>query len=208
MKVGIIEDTKDIREMFLLLVASADDMQCDWVYGSAEEALSDKSNEEVDVFLVDVNLPGISGIEFIQKMKDQGRKSQFIVSTVYENDQIIFDALAAGATGYLLKNTSSDRLIESIREVHNGGSPMSLTVARRVVQYFNRPQFTSEVDVLTKREKEILELLAKGLLYKEIASQLGLSKGTVHIHIHNIYEKLHVQNRTEALNKAYGRSSS
>jgi DNA-binding NarL/FixJ family response regulator len=202
-EVGIIEDIHEIREMWQVLINSAEGFSCSFAYSNAEDAVADPSNNGVDVFLVDVNLPGISGIEFIQKIKPKRQGVHFIVCTVYEDDQKIFDALSAGAVGYLLKSTSPARLLESISEVANGGSPMSLSVARRVVQYFNQPKFSKEADVLTKREREILELLSQGLLYKEIAARLGLSKGTVHIHIHNIYEKLEVNNRTEAINKAY-----
>lgn len=202
-RVGLIEDTTDIREMWQILINSSDGFSCDHAYHTAEAALEDDDISQVQVFLVDVDLPGISGIEFISRLKPVNPKVQFIVCTVYEDEQKIFDALAAGATGYLLKSTSPSRLMESITEVFNGGSPMSLSVARRVVQYFSQPKFSQEAEVLTKREREILELLSQGLLYKEIAAKLGLSKGTVHIHIHNIYEKLQVDNRTEALNKAF-----
>lgn len=202
-RVGLIEDTTDIREMWQILINSSEGFSCTHAYGTAEAALEDPSNNEVQVFLVDVDLPGISGIVFISRFKPANPKIQFIVCTVYEDEKKIFDALTAGATGYLLKSTSPSRLMESITEVFHGGSPMSLSVARRVVQYFSQPKFSQEAEILTKREREILELLSQGLLYKEIAAQLGLSKGTVHIHIHNIYEKLQVDNRTEALNKAF-----
>lgn len=202
-QVAIIEDIDDIRDSWKLLINDANGYACNHAYRCAEDALNDSSNVAVTVFMVDVNLPGISGIEYISKVKPQRPKTQFIVCTVYEDEQKIFDALSAGATGYLLKSTSPAKLLESIADVCNGGSPMSLSVARQVVAYFSQPKFSKEADVLTKREREVLELLSQGLLYKEIAEKLSLSKGTVHIHIHNIYEKLQVDNRTEAINKAF-----
>jgi DNA-binding NarL/FixJ family response regulator len=124
--------------------------------------------------------------------------------TVYENDEKVFEALKAGATGYLLKNTGLLQLAESLKELHNGGSPMSANIARKLVNHFHDvPKTTQAIDVLSKRENEILHHLAKGLLYKEIADQLQISTNTVRQHIHKIYEKLHVQNRTEAINKAF-----
>jgi len=125
-----------------------------------------------------------------------------VVFTIYEDDEQVFDALAAGASGYLLKNASPSKIIESLRELHDGGAPMSTSIARKVVASFHR---TGEREKLSGREQEILQWLAKGFLYKEIADKLYISTGTVRQHIHHIYEKLHVQNRTEALNKAYGR---
>jgi DNA-binding NarL/FixJ family response regulator len=201
--VAIVEDQPDIREMWRDLINLSDGVQCTHIYPDAESFLNDNSRQMVQVVLTDVNLPGMSGIELIAKVKPIQPSIHFIVCTVYEDDQKIFDALAAGATGYLLKSASTEKLVESIIEVKNGGSPMSLSVARRVVQFFSQPKLSTSADVLTTREKEILELLSQGLLYKEIAASLGISKGTVHIHIHNIYEKLQVSNRTEALNKAF-----
>jgi DNA-binding NarL/FixJ family response regulator len=203
MKIGIVEDQREIREMWQMLIRSSEGFVCDHIYSNAEDALNDSTNKSLEVFLVDVDLPGMSGIDFIRLMKPKYPSMNFVVCTVYEDDEKIFNALSAGATGYLLKSTSPSRLLESITEVYNGGSPMSLSVARKVVAFFNQPKFSASAEVLTNREREILELLAQGLLYKEIAAQLSLSKGTVHIHIHNIYEKLQVNNRTEAINKAF-----
>ena len=155
---------------------------------------------------MDINLPGMNGIECIRQVKDKSPDSQFMMFTVYENDEKVFEALKAGASGYLLKNTGLLQIVESLKELHHGGSPMSANIARKLVNLFRHsPKESVTVDVLSNRENEILQLLAKGLLYKEIADQLQISTGTVRQHIHNIYEKLHVQNRTEAINKAFGK---
>jgi len=156
---------------------------------------------------MDISLPGMTGIECIRQVKDKSPNTQFMMFTVYENDEKVFEALKAGASGYLLKNTGLVQLVESIKELYSGGSPMSANIARKLVTVFREQQKeTSLVDVLSHRENEILQLLAKGLLYKEIAEQLAISVSTVRQHIHHIYEKLHVQNRTEAINKAFGKN--
>jgi DNA-binding NarL/FixJ family response regulator len=149
----------------------------------------------------------MNGIECIREMKTKVPRTQFMMFTVYENDEKVFEALKAGASGYLLKNTGLMQLIEALQELHNGGSPMSANIARKLVTVF-REKENSEISVetLSKRETEILQLLSKGLLYKEIADQLSISVSTVRQHIHKIYEKLHVQNRTEAINKAFGKN--
>jgi DNA-binding NarL/FixJ family response regulator len=156
---------------------------------------------------MDINLPGMNGIECIRQVKDKSPQTQFMMFTVYENDDKVFDALKAGASGYLLKNTGLLHIAESIKELYEGGSPMSANIARKMVNLVrgDSDKKTPFLDLLSPREKEILQLLAKGLLYKEIAEQLTITTGTVRIHIHKIYEKLHVQNRTEAINKAFGK---
>ena len=160
-----------------------------------------------DIVIMDINLPGMNGIECIRQVKDKSPKTQFMMFTVYENDEKVFEALKAGASGYLLKNTGLVQLIESLKELHTGGSPMSANIARKLVTLFRSQQKeAANVEVLSGRENEILQLLAKGLLYKEIADQLSISVSTVRQHIHHIYEKLHVQNRTEAINKVFGRN--
>jgi len=157
--------------------------------------------------IMDINLPGMSGIECIRQVKKKVPRTQFMMFTVYENDEKVFEALKAGASGYLLKNTGLLQLIEALKELYNGGSPMSANIARKLVNIFQEEHADEEPTTgLSKRENEILQLLSKGLLYKEIADKLGISTGTVRQHIHKIYEKLHVQNRTEAINKAYGKN--
>ena len=160
-----------------------------------------------DIVIMDINLPGMNGIECIRQVKSKVPFTQFMMFTVYENDEKVFEALKAGASGYLLKNTGLVQLIEALKELHTGGSPMSANIARKLVSVFrNNQKETTSAEVLSKRENEILLLLSRGLLYKEIADQLSISTNTVRQHIHNIYEKLHVQNRTEALNKVYGKN--
>jgi DNA-binding NarL/FixJ family response regulator len=158
---------------------------------------------------MDINLPGMNGIECIRHTAPKSGRTQFMMFTVYENDEKVFEALKAGASGYLLKNTGLVNIIEALRELYEGGSPMSSNIARKLVRNFQQPASKNAVPAtgpLSTRETEILELLARGLLYKEIADQLTISTSTVRQHIHRIYEKLHVQNRTEAINKAFRQS--
>ena len=156
---------------------------------------------------MDINLPGMSGIECLSRIKEKCPGTQFMMFTIYEDDEKVFEALKAGAHGYLLKKTPKEKLLEALDELYNGGSPMSTNIARKVIEAFekrNRP--AEELNELTNKERQILDLLAKGFLYKEIATQLHSTRNTIKQHIHHIYEKLHVQNRTEAINKAFPRS--
>ncbi len=202
-RVAIVEDMEPVREFFRKTIGSAEGFSCEHVFEDAEDALRELPSSTPDVMLVDIGLPRMSGIEFVRTAKLRGDSplTHFVMCTVFEDADKIFDSLVAGATGYLLKNLSPQELIEAIREVHNGGAPMSMQVARKVVSYFSAPQ--PEVGVLSKREWEVIDLLARGFLYKEIADRLGISQGTVHAHIHKIYEKLHVSNRMEAVNKVF-----
>ena len=205
-RVSIVEDTENIREALRIVINGSEGFECIHVYPDAETALEDLPSKEVDVVLMDIGLPAMNGIECMQLLKQKMPQTQFMMCTVYENNDDIFSALEAGATGYLLKRTSPSQILESIRELNNGGSPMSSEIARRVVSTIHKRKKQSKtVEVLTERENEILSLLAKGFLYKEIATKLFVSKETVKSHIHNIYDKLHVQTRVEALNKAYQR---
>ena len=204
--VSIVEDSDTIRDALHLVINGSEGFECIHVYPDAETALEDMPSREVDVVLMDINLPGMSGIECMTLLKTKMPDTQFMMCTVYENDDAIFSALESGATGYLLKRTSPAQILEAIRELHQGGSPMSSEIARRVVEGMHKRKRSSRyLEMLTNREKEILELLAKGFLYKEIATKLFISNETVKSHIHNIYDKLHVQTRTEALNKAFQR---
>jgi len=166
-----------------------------------------KTNEVVDVALLDIDMPGLNGIELVEKIKDQFPKTQCLMCTIYEDSDRIFKALEAGANGYLLKKSSAPQILEAVREIYNGGAPMSSEIARRVVQSFNarNSNQNQEIQTLSPREMEIVKQLEKGFLYKEIASTLNISVETVRRHVHNIYEKLHVSNRTEALNKLAGK---
>lgn len=196
-----------MREGLQLLIDHSSACSCIGVFGSAEEALVHLPNLEVDVVLMDIHLPGINGIDCICKLKEHAPRIQIMMLTIFEDHDVIFQSLAAGASGYLLKQTPPDRLLEAIADLHRGGSPMSTQVARRVVQVFQRPNPSGAASTaLSSREKDVMSLLAKGFLYKEIANDLSISVETVRRHIHNIYEKLHVRTRTEAVMKMFGRS--
>jgi DNA-binding NarL/FixJ family response regulator len=205
-KVSIVEDTDDIREALRVLINGSRGFECIHVYPDAETALEDLPLHEIDVSLMDINLPLMDGIECMEQVKERMPQTQFMMCTVFDDDDHIFRALKAGASGYILKRTSPAQILEAIRDLHEGGSPMSSEIARRVVASMQKDKKSSGlVEGLTEREKEILDYLAKGYLYKEIATELFISKETVKKHIHNIYDKLHVQTRTEALNKAFQR---
>jgi DNA-binding NarL/FixJ family response regulator len=204
---AIVEDLDEVRDGLKNFISLSTDFKILDTFKTAEEALYELPVLKPDIVIMDINLPGMNGIECIRQVKDKIPATQFMMFTVYENDEKVFEALKAGASGYLLKNTGLVQLIESLKELHNGGSPMSSNIARKLVTLFRSEQKeTTSLDLLSNRENEILQLLAKGLLYKEIAEQLQISTSTVRQHIHHIYEKLHVQNRTEAINKAYGKN--
>jgi DNA-binding NarL/FixJ family response regulator len=207
-QVAIVEDIREIREGLQMLINFSDGFNCSQVYGSAEEALAALPVQKPDVVLMDINLPGMSGVECVRRLKPLCPDTQFIMSTVYEDDENIFESLKAGATGYLLKKTVPARILEAITEVHQGGSPMSTQIARRIIGTFQKKDAITAADELTSREKEILKSLSEGLRYKEIAEKFRISIETVRSHARNIYEKLQVQSRTEALNKVYGKDRS
>ena len=205
--IAIVEDLDEVRDGLKNFISLSQDFKVLNTFKSAEDAIIDLPRLKPDIVIMDINLPGMNGIECIRRIKDKSTDTQFMMFTVYENDEKVFEALKAGASGYLLKNTGLVQLIESLKELHNGGSPMSANIARKLVTLFRDPKSeTHNLEILSQRENEILQLLAKGLLYKEIADQLSISVSTVRQHIHHIYEKLHVQNRTEAINKAFGKS--
>ena len=206
LSIAIVEDLDAVRNGLKEFISLNTDFIVVGAYKTGEEALINLPLVEADIVIMDINLPGINGIECIRQVKDKSPSTQFMMFTVYENDEKVFEALKAGASGYLLKNTGLLQLTESVKELHDGGSPMSANIARKLVNLFrDKSKGASPTDVLTNRENEILLLLSKGLLYKEIADQLQITPGTVRQHIHKIYEKLHVQNRTEAINKAFGK---
>lgn len=198
--VSIAEDLPEVRKALEQLLQSQEDMVLLSSSPTGEDAAVAITKAQPDVAILDINMPGISGIECISKIKNDCPGTQFMIFTIYENDEKIFDALAAGASSYMLKKTPPDKMIEAIKELHNGGSPMSNMVARKVISYFKQNNNTA-LSSLTNKENEILLLLSKGFLYKEIAAKLSITVGTVTQHIHNIYDKLHVTNRTEAINK-------
>jgi len=203
--VAIVEDIKEIREGLQLLINSSDDFFCRQVYANGEEALEQMPQSQPDVVLMDIHLPGINGIDCVRKLKHQCPATQFIMSTIYEDDDTIFESLKAGATGYLLKKTEPSKILDAIKEVVSGGSPMNTQIARKVIASFQSKNGIDETEILTPKEKEIVKALSKGLRYKEIAAGMRISIETVRSHVRRIYEKLHVQSRTEALNKIYGR---
>lgn len=205
-RVSIVEDINEIRDALRVLINGSSGFQCNHVFRDAEEALEKMPADEVDVVLMDITLPRMNGIECMKILKKRLPGAQFMMCSVHDDDDHIFSALQSGAAGYILKRTSPAQILEAISDIHAGGSPMSSEIARRVVAMIQQQGTPSqEVDLLTEREKEILDLLAQGYLYKEIAEKLFISKLTVKKHIHNIYEKLQVQNRTEALNRALRR---
>lgn len=204
----IIEDISEIRKGLEFIIQSDSRLELLGSYENAEDALEAIPLLCPDVVMTDINLPGKSGIEVITLLKEVLSETQFIVLTVYEDNDLIFEALKAGAGGYILKNTSASKILESIFELYEGGSPMSPIIAKKVITAFtqkNQSHDPSVNQILSKREMEVLELLSKGYLYKEIADKLFITLSTVKRHLNHIYVKLHVQNKTEALNKFYGR---
>lgn len=198
--VSIVEDNDQLRATLARVISRADGFRCASQHASAEDALKDLPQIAPDVVLMDINLPGINGVECVRQLKPLLPGTQVLMLTVYEDTENIFNALAAGAAGYLLKRTSREELLAAIREVHRGGSPMTAHIARKVVQSFQRTsQSAQPAENLSAREQEVLDLLSQGFLYKEIADKLGISYETVHTYVRRIYEKLQVRTRTEAV---------
>ena len=203
--VSIVEDDARVRASLARLIDGAAGYRCVSNHSSAEDALREIPKFKPDVVLMDINLPGINGVECVRQLKPQLSGTQVIMLTVYQNTEHIFNALAAGATGYMLKQTPPAELLAAIKDVNAGGSPMSGHIARKIVQSFQRVAPSSpESQSLSPREAEVLALLAKGFLYKEIAEAMKVTYATVHTHIRHIYEKLHVRSRTEAVAKHLG----
>jgi len=206
-RVVIVEDLEEVIEGLTAFIIQDEALQLVAAFRTAEAAALELPLLKPDIVIMDINLPGMTGIECIRQVKKVAPEIQFMMFTVYENNDQVFEALKAGASGYLLKKTAPLQIMESIKELYEGGSPMSAAIARKLVSVFvdqNKTTPTPEAAVLSPREKEVLELVAKGLLYKEIAEQLNISFHTVRQHVGKIYEKLHVQNKTEAINKVYG----
>jgi DNA-binding NarL/FixJ family response regulator len=200
--VSIVEDNEQLRGTLARVLNRSEGFRCLSQYPSAEDALKDLPQVRPEVVLMDINLPGINGVECVRQLKVVLPATQVIMLTVYEDTENIFNALAAGAAGYLLKRTKSNELLEAIREVHRGGSPMTTHIARKVTQSFQRAGPSAQpTENLSQREQEVLDCLSQGFLYKEIAEKLGISYETVHTYIRRIYEKLQVRTRTEAVAK-------
>jgi DNA-binding NarL/FixJ family response regulator len=198
--VSIVEDDGQARLILAEWIQKAAGFQCLSHYASGEEALEHLPRDGPDIVLMDINLPGMNGVEGVRRLKPQLPQTEFIMLTVYEDSEHIFNSLSAGASGYLLKQTPEADLLAALREVHSGASPMTGSIARRVVQYFQSlPPKTPSGVRLSPREQQVLELLARGFLYKEIAEELGMSVPTVNTHIRHIYEKMHVQSRGQAV---------
>ncbi len=201
-KVAIVEDDEGIRTSLAALVRRASALRWAGDYPDAETALKEIPRKPPDVVLMDINLPGINGVECVRQLKTAVPEVQFLMLTVYEDSDSLFNSLKAGASGYLLKRTASARLLEAIRDVHAGGSPMTPQLARRVVQFFSKTTAgESPVARLTAGEKDFLDQLANGYAYKEIADRMKISIDTVRSYVRTVYEKLHVHSRTEAVVK-------
>jgi DNA-binding NarL/FixJ family response regulator len=208
--VCIVDDNKELRNALEEIITMSEGFKCAGTIGTAEDAVGQIPLLRPDVVLMDINLgTEASGIDCVRILKPRIPATNFMMCTVYEESEKIFEALTAGASGYILKKTDPPRMLEAIRELYEGGAPMSSQIARKVVAAFQqKPAANHEsekLDGLTSREKGILELLSKGLMYKEIAAELFLSAETVRKHVYHIYEKLHVNNRVAAVNKFYGR---
>ena len=210
--VSIVEDNEQLRGTLARMIGRAEGFQCLGDYGTAEDALEAIPKNPPNVVLMDINLPGMNGVECVRKLKQLTPATQVVMLTAYEDTENIFNSLAAGASGYLLKRSKSAEILEAIRDVQNGGSPMTTHIARKVVQSFQAstaaratPVASEPSEELSPREKEVLDLLSRGFMYKEISDKLGISFETVRTYIRRIYEKLHVRTRTEAVAKALRR---
>ena len=204
--VAIVEDKEPIRQSLAILVDGADGFSCPATFETAEEALAYLPTRCVDVVLMDIDLPGMNGIECVRLLKPRCPHTQFMMCTMYDEDETVFEALKAGANAYILKRSPPHKLLEAITELHEGGSPMSSTIARKIAgSFYEGPAAPSELDGLTPRERDILDRLAKGYSHKEVAEELFISPTTVRKHIFNIYGKLQVHSKVEAVNKYLGR---
>jgi DNA-binding NarL/FixJ family response regulator len=194
-----VEDNADVRMGVAQVLNQAPGLRCVGTYGSGEAAVRDLPAQKPDVALVDIQLPKMNGIECAAKLKSQLPRLQVLMFTRFEQSDSIFDSIRAGASGYLLKNTPAAELVQAVEQVHAGGAPMTMQIARKVINYFHQiPKAASEVETLTSREKEVLNLVARGYPFKKIAGDLEIGIGTLRVHLRAIYDKLHVHCRTEA----------
>jgi DNA-binding NarL/FixJ family response regulator len=210
-KVSLVEDDPGVRASLAKMIDGTPGFECQATYADGASALKQIPDHNPDVVLMDINMPGMLGTECVRRLKVLAPDVPVLMLTVYDDSEQIFKSLMAGATGYLLKRTPKDKLIEAIKEITSGGAPMSRQIARRVVRYFHEvsqlsatPKRAPEVETLTEREGQVLSLLAKGHAYKEIADQLKISFETVRSYVRTIYDKLHVHSRTEATLKYLG----
>jgi DNA-binding NarL/FixJ family response regulator len=201
-RVGVVEDDPGLQSSLKQLLARAPALREVGMFASGEDALLGMGRCQPDVVIMDINLPGMSGVECVRQLKPLLPHCQFLMLTVYEDSELLFNSLLAGATGYLLKRTPAAKIVEAIQEIHAGGSPMTPAVARRVVHFLtHKPPVRDRMEELTEREHQCLEQLARGFRYKEVADNLGMRMDTVRTHIRSIYEKLQVHSRTEAVVK-------
>jgi DNA-binding NarL/FixJ family response regulator len=203
-RVSIVEDEEWLREHLACEIGRCPALRCVSSYRTAELALRGVPGDRPDVVIMDINLPGIDGIECVRRLKLDLPQTQFLMLTVYEEDDKIFNSLRAGASGYLLKRSNTRELLEAIQQVRSGGGPLSCSIARKVVRYFNQVGSAPEMTLLSPRERDVLELLAKGDSYKEIADRLSLALETIRMNVKHIYSKLHVHSRGEASAKLQG----
>ncbi len=203
-RVIVVEDDEEIRDLVRRILSEDGTIRFIKAFHNGDAFLNDFTGEEADVVVMDINMPGTNGIECVARAKPRNPHVQYIISTVFENPNYIFQALCAGATGYLLKSLSAQELVPAIHDVMEGGSPMSPAIARLVVSSFqSHARATISDHQLTAKEREVVDGLAAGLMYKEIAEKGGISIGTVRVHIRNIYEKLQVSSRHDAVKKVY-----
>lgn len=201
-KIAIVEDNQSTRESLEAVINLSAEYRCVCTCASGEEALNELPHHQPEIVLMDINLPGISGVKCVAQLKVLLPKVRVIMITVYRDPELIFGALRAGASGYLLKRSKPDEVLNAIREVREGGAPMTGEIASQVIAYFqSQTVVDDEVEKLTAREREVLEFLAKGYSNKEIAAQLSVSVAAIRFHLTHIYQKLHVQSRTQAISK-------
>lgn len=205
-RVSIVEDIGEIRDGLKYILSQEPTLTCLAAYSNAKDAVKGLIETPPDIVIMDINLPDGSGLECMQQIKRHHPFVQFMIFTIYEDSDQIFQALAFGASGYLLKNSSPAKIVDALHELQSGGAPMSASIAKKVILTFQSKPHSEPESLLSQRETEVLTLLSKGLFYKEIAVQLNISVGTVRQHIHHIYKKLQVQNRTEAINKHFGKT--
>ena len=201
--VSIVEDIDDVRNGLAAIIRMSDGLSLLHSFASAEQALPALMASPPDIVIMDINLPGMNGIDCIRQARMKNPQIQFIMFTIYENSDTVFEALEAGATGYLLKNSSPAKIVESLKELYDGGSPMNAEIAKKLVIRFQKQASILNDYHLTPKEHEVLQLMSKGYLYKEIANELNNTVNTIKQHIRHIYEKLHVQNKAEAINKVF-----
>jgi DNA-binding NarL/FixJ family response regulator len=207
-QVAIVEDIKDILEYLRDLVNEHPQFECQHLYVNAEEAIAFLPHSGVGIVVVDIGFKGkgtLNGIDCVREVKPQMPNTLFMMYTVFENADKIFESLKAGANGYLLKDATDEQIIAALEDLLKGGAPMSGAIARKVIEFFQKPSAPcKEIEDLTEREREILQLLSRGFSYKGIADEIGIKEGTVKVHIHNVYEKLHVTNSRQAIEKLHG----